>query len=88
LARWAQGALDTDAVKPRRLCWPWLLIGINSPYGGEQQFRIRVFGLIGCVIFSALGFSVEAQIVYCVSLSGVRAIKSDLRSLRTRPDDA
>jgi hypothetical protein len=40
-----------------------LLIGINSPYGnlsvliGEQQFRIWVFGLIGCVIFTALGFS-------------------------------
>src|SRR5271167_857202 len=40
-----------------------LLIGINSPYGnlsiliGEQQIRIWVFGLIGCVIFTALGFS-------------------------------
>lgn len=39
-----------------------LLIGINSPYGslsvliGEQQVRIWIIGLIGCVIFTALGF--------------------------------
>jgi hypothetical protein len=39
-----------------------LLIGIKSPYGnlsisiGEQQFRIWVIGLIGCVIFTAVGF--------------------------------
>ncbi len=39
-----------------------LLIGINSPYGnlsiliGGQQFRIWIFGLIGCVIFTLAGF--------------------------------
>lgn len=39
-----------------------LLLGINSPYGGlsiligGQQFRIWVFGLIGCVIFTFAGF--------------------------------
>jgi hypothetical protein len=44
-----------------------LLIGINSPYGnlsiliGEQQFRIWVFGLIGCVIFTALGYSIRRR---------------------------
>jgi hypothetical protein len=44
-----------------------LLIGINSPYGnlsiliGEQQFRIWVFGLIGCIIFTALGFSMRRR---------------------------
>ena len=39
-----------------------LLLGINSPYGnlsiliGGQQFRIWVFGLVGCVIFTLAGF--------------------------------
>jgi hypothetical protein len=44
-----------------------LLIGINSPYGnlsiviGEQQFRIWIFGLIGCVVFTALGYSIRRR---------------------------
>jgi len=44
-----------------------LLIGINSPYGnlsiliGERQFRIWIFGLIGCIIFTALGFSIRRR---------------------------
>jgi hypothetical protein len=44
-----------------------LLIGINSPYGnlsiliGEQQFRIWVFGLIGSIIFTALGYSIRRR---------------------------
>jgi hypothetical protein len=44
-----------------------LLIGINSPYGNlsilisEQQSRIWVFGLIGGVIFTALGFSMRRR---------------------------
>ena len=39
-----------------------LLLGINSPYGnlsiliGGQQFRIWMFGLIGCIVFTAIGF--------------------------------
>jgi amino acid transporter len=39
-----------------------LLIGIYSPFGelsiliGEQQLRIWIIGLIGCVIFTAVGY--------------------------------
>ena len=38
-----------------------LLLGIYSPYGnlsiliGGQQFRIWMFGLIGCIVFTLLG---------------------------------
>ena len=44
-----------------------LLVGINSPYGnlsiliGERQFRIWIFGLVGCIIFTALGFSLRRR---------------------------
>jgi hypothetical protein len=39
-----------------------LLMGIYSPYGnlsiliGGQQFRIWLVGLIGCVVFTVVGF--------------------------------
>jgi hypothetical protein len=39
-----------------------LLIGIYSPFGelsiliGEQQLRIWIIGLIGCVVFTAVGY--------------------------------
>jgi hypothetical protein len=44
-----------------------LVVGINSPYGnlsiliGERQFRIWIFGLVGCIIFTALGFSLRRR---------------------------
>ena len=44
-----------------------LLIGIYSPYGnlsiliGGQQFRIWLVGLIGCVVFTVVGFMMRRR---------------------------
>ena len=44
-----------------------LLLGINSPYGGlsiligGQQFHIWIFGLIGCVVFTWVGFMMSRR---------------------------
>jgi len=44
-----------------------LLMGIYSPYGnlsiliGGQQFRIWLVGLIGCVVFTVVGFMMRRR---------------------------
>ncbi len=44
-----------------------LLIGIYSPYGGlsvlvgDTQFRIWIIGLIGSIIFTAVGFMMQRR---------------------------
>jgi len=44
-----------------------LLMGIYSPYGnlsiliGEQQLRIWIVGLIGCVVFTVVGFMMRRR---------------------------
>jgi hypothetical protein len=44
-----------------------LLIGIYSPYGnlsiliGGQEFRIWLVGLIGCVVFTVVGFMMRRR---------------------------
>ena len=44
-----------------------LLMGIYSPYGnlsiliGGQQFRIWLVGLIGCVVFTVIGFMMRRR---------------------------
>jgi hypothetical protein len=44
-----------------------LLMGVYSPYGnlsiliGGQQFRIWIAGLIGCVVFTVVGFMMRRR---------------------------
>ena len=44
-----------------------LLMGVYSPYGnlsiliGGQQFRIWIVGLIGCVVFTVVGFMMRRR---------------------------
>ena len=44
-----------------------LLMGVYSPYGnlsiliGGQQFRIWLVGLIGCVVFTVVGFMMRRR---------------------------